>query len=52
MAQAIAKGVSQAEETTVELLQITGEQIVNSRCKNKGKKESEIIGIHFLPNYS
>lgn len=34
MAEAIAKGASQCESTTVELLRITGEEIINGRWKN------------------
>jgi NAD(P)H dehydrogenase (quinone) len=34
MAQAIAEGASQAQGTTVELLRITGEEIINGRWKN------------------
>lgn len=34
MAQAIAEGASKVEDTTVELLRVTGEQIVNGRWKN------------------
>ncbi|MEH1926504.1 MULTISPECIES: flavodoxin family protein [unclassified Nostoc] len=34
MAQAIAEGALKVEDTTVELLRITGEQIINGRWKN------------------
>ncbi|WP_341524516.1 flavodoxin family protein [Nostoc sp. UHCC 0302] len=34
LAEAIAEGANQAENTTVELLRITGEQITNGRWKN------------------
>ncbi|BAZ51215.1 NADPH-dependent FMN reductase [Nostoc sp. NIES-4103] len=34
MAEAIAEGAARVENTTVELLRITGEQIVNGRWKN------------------
>lgn len=36
MAEAIAKGAGQVEGTTVELLRITGEQIVNGRWQDNG----------------
>lgn len=36
MAEAVAAGVSKVEGTTVELLRITGEQIVNGRWKDDG----------------
>jgi NAD(P)H dehydrogenase (quinone) len=39
MAEAIAKGASQVEDTTVELLRITGEQIVNGRWQDNGTLE-------------
>ena len=34
MGQAIAEGASKVKDTTVELLRITGEQIINGRWKN------------------